>query len=173
MHDGVEEHRERLGMRRGGAAGDDQRIVLAAIGALERDAAEVEHREDVRVRELELEREADDVEVLERTRALERDERQLARAELLLHVDPRRVAALGERARIVVQDLVEDLEAEMAHPDVVDVGEREADARLHGAPSPCGRRRTRRRGSGRASRRDGRTPRTDEAASAALPMTRP
>ena len=51
-----------------------------------------------------------------------------------LHVDPRRVAALGERARVVVQDLVEDLEAEVAHPDVVDVGEREADARLDRGP---------------------------------------
>ena len=31
---------------------------------------------------------------------------------------------------------VEDLEAEVAHPDVVDVGEREADARLARRPSP-------------------------------------
>ena len=30
---------------------------------------------------------------------------KIARAKLALHVDPRRVAALGERPRIVVQDL--------------------------------------------------------------------
>ena len=60
-------------------------------------------REDVRVRELELEREADDVEVAQRARALERDERHLVRAEELPHVDPRRVRAFAERARDVVQ----------------------------------------------------------------------
>ena len=64
----------------------------------------------------------------ERRARLERHERESRGAELGLHVDPRRVAALGERARVVVQDLVEDLEPEVAHPDVVDVGEREADA---------------------------------------------
>ena len=63
-------------------------------------------------------------------RALERQEREPALLELRLHVDPRRVGALGERARVVVQDLVENLEAEVAHPDVVEIGEREADARL-------------------------------------------
>ena len=92
------------------------------------------HGEHVRVRELELQREADDVEVLERARGLERHEREVPRAELLLHVDPRRVGTLGERARIVVEDLVEDLEAEVAHPDVVDVGEREAHARIGSVP---------------------------------------
>ena len=76
----------------------------------------------------------DDVEVAQRPRVLERDERHAARAELRLHVDPRRVAALGERPRVIVQDVVEDLEAEVAHPDVVHVGEREADARVDAVP---------------------------------------
>ena len=70
-----------------------------------------------------------------------------------LHVDPRRVAALGERARVVVQDLVEDLEAEVAHPDVVDVGEGEADARLDRRPVLRRPSRPRRRRSAPASPR--------------------
>ena len=45
---------------------------FAAIGGADRDPAEVEHQEDVRERQLELEREADDVEVAQRARALER-----------------------------------------------------------------------------------------------------
>ena len=53
----------RLGMGRGRTAGDDQRIVFAAVGRAQRDAAEIEHGEAVGVGELVLEREADDVEV--------------------------------------------------------------------------------------------------------------
>ena len=79
-HDGVEERASGSGCVAVGPARDDERVVFAARSAPQRDAAEVEHREHVRVRELELEREADDVEVGQRTRALERDERQLPRA---------------------------------------------------------------------------------------------
>src|SRR5262249_4596067 len=79
-------------------------------------------------------REPDDVEVTQWARVLERHERQPARAELLLHVDPRHIAALAECARIVVQDLVEDLEPEMAHADVVDVGECGTHARVRCVP---------------------------------------
>ena len=126
--DRVEKRGNGLGMRGRGASGDDERIVLAAGVRAKGNAAQIEHGEDVRVGELELEREAHHVELGELPSALERHERQPARAELGLHVDPRRVTALGQRARIVVQDFVEDLEAEVAHPDVVDVWKREANA---------------------------------------------
>ncbi len=132
--DRVEKRRDRLGVGRGRAPREDQRIVFRSCTRSERDLSEIEHREHVRVRELELQREPHHVEVAERPRALERHERQPAPHELRLHVDPRRVRALGERAWIVVQYLVKDLEAEVAHPDVVDVGERQADARPHRAP---------------------------------------
>ncbi len=118
----------------GGAAGQNERVTLAAVGRAKRDPSEIEHGEAVRVRELELQREADDVELRQRARALERDQRQVSAPQLRFHVDPRRVATLGERARIVVQDLVEDLVAEMAHPDVVDIGKGQADPCGHPTP---------------------------------------
>ena len=138
-HDRVEEDGQRLRVRRRRAARDHERIVLAAIRRAERDAAEVHHREDVAVRELVLEREADDGEVAQRPGRLDGDEREAARRELRLHVDPRRIAALRERARVVVEDFVEDLEAEVAHPDVVDIRESEADGGLDGGPVLCAR----------------------------------
>src|SRR5690606_12351960 len=79
-HYAVEERRDRLGVGRVRSAGDDERIALAAIRRAERDAPEVEHGEDVRVRQLELEREADDVEVAERPARLERHAGQAALA---------------------------------------------------------------------------------------------
>ncbi len=87
-----------------GPARDDQRIVVAAVLAAERDAAEVEHREDVGVGELVLQREADDVEVAERARRLERHEGSLPfSTSSALHVDPRactpvRRACAGRRS---------------------------------------------------------------------------
>ncbi len=73
--DGVHERSDRFGVRRGRPAGDDERVVLAAIDGAKRDLAEVQDREAVGVGELVLQRETDDVEVRERTRALEGDER--------------------------------------------------------------------------------------------------
>ena len=55
-----------------------RRGFIAAIRRAERDPAEIQHRQDVRVRQLELEREADDGEVAQGARALDRDERELA-----------------------------------------------------------------------------------------------
>jgi hypothetical protein len=97
-HDGVEERREGSGCVAVGppaitSGSSSPRSARAG------DAAEVEHEEDVGVGELELEREAHHVEVAERARALSSETRgSAARAELGLHVGPRRVAALGERA---------------------------------------------------------------------------
>ena len=121
-------------MRRHRTAGDHQGVIVTAVGAAERDAAQVEHGQDVRVRELELKREPDYVEVREGSPALERHQRQPPGGELGLKVDPRRVATLGQRARVVVEDLVEDAIAQVAHADVVDIGKGQADAGLHGAP---------------------------------------
>ena len=55
-------------------------------------------------------------------------------AELFLHVGPDRVGALGEEVGLIVDDTVQDFVAEVAHPDFVEVGERQADAALHGFP---------------------------------------
>jgi hypothetical protein len=132
----VEERRDGLGVRRRGAAAEHEGPLFAALARFEaglcaqRDAAEIEEIEAVGVRELELEREAEHVEIAQRTEILVRNEPEPAGAELFFHVGPGRVGALGERARVVVQDAVEDLEAEVAHPDVVDVREREADLGL-------------------------------------------
>src|SRR4051812_35715916 len=56
------------------------------------------------------------------------------RAQLGLHVDPRRIGALGEQARMPVHDRVQDLEAEVAHADLVDVREAQAHARVGTVP---------------------------------------
>jgi hypothetical protein len=92
------------------------------------DAAEIEHREEVRVGELVLQAEADHVEVGERQMALERDERKPARAQEGLEVGPGGIDALGRDLRPSVQHVVEDLDAEVRLGDLVHLGEREREA---------------------------------------------
>jgi hypothetical protein len=117
-----------------GAARDDQRMLVRALFAAKRDAPEVEHQQHVGVRELELQREPDDVEVAQRPRGLERHQRKAALAELFLHVAPRGIGALGQGRAVAVQDPIEDLEPEVAHPDVVQVRKRQRDPRSHARP---------------------------------------
>ena len=52
-------------------------------------------------------------------------ERDALLPHLFLHIHPRRIDALGENVRAAVQYLVEDGKSEIAHADLVDVGERE------------------------------------------------
>src|SRR6185369_647359 len=56
------------------------------------------------------------------------------RNQLALHVDPRGVRAFGQGARVVVQDFVQHAEAQVAHADVVDIGERQTHARVYRLP---------------------------------------
>src|SRR5206468_4846682 len=79
--DAVQEGRQRLGVEGARPTGDHERMPGAARGGAQRDAAQLEHGEEIRVGELVLEAEAEHVEVGEREVALERDQREPARAQ--------------------------------------------------------------------------------------------
>jgi hypothetical protein len=130
----VDERRDGLRVCGHGAARDDQRVGLPALVRPARDATQVQHLQDVGVGELELQREAHDVEVAQRPPRLEREQRHLVLAELRLHVGPHRVAALGQELRVRVDEPVQDLVAKVAHPDLVHVGEAEEDAAADRVP---------------------------------------
>jgi hypothetical protein len=109
------------------AARDDERRAGVAVGGAQRDPRQVEDVEDVGVGHLVLEREADDVEGGERACGLQRQNGQPPGTQLGLHVDPRCERALAGDVGAGVEQAVEDAGAEVAHPDVVEVGKREAD----------------------------------------------
>ena len=133
-HEAVDEGRQRLGLEGGGAAGDDERVLLAAVGRAQGDAAEVEHQQDVRVGQLVLQREAHQVELVQRGAGLEGDQGEARRAQLGLHVGPGGEDALGGQVRPLVDHAVENLEPHVAHADLVDVreGQRHAAGELRG-----------------------------------------
>ena len=102
-------------------AADDEWHVFTAVLRIERDAGEVEHVEHVRVDHLILQREADEVKGGDLRLRLEREERHLALAHLLLHVCPGRVDALRRDVLPAVEHFVKDGEAEVAHANLVDI----------------------------------------------------
>ena len=77
----------------------------------------------LRIRNLVLHREADDVEFGQRREGLERIRRDPPAPHQLLHVDPGRKSALAKPILTVVHQRVENLQAVMAHADLVRVGE--------------------------------------------------
>ncbi len=99
---------------------------------MQRNAAQIEHRQHGRVAELELQREADHVESPERRAALDGEERLLFRTQSRFHVGPRHEEALAGDVGALVERVVEEAEADVAHPDFIGVGEgeRPGDARL-------------------------------------------
>ena len=130
----IDERCERLGVERGMATDEHDRVGSVALGAAVRDAAEVEQVQQVGVPELVRQRDGEDVERPQRQVLLERERRDAALAHPLLEVDPRRVAALGERRRTGVEDLVEDLDALVRLADLVGVGVAEEPAHVRAGP---------------------------------------
>ena len=126
----VEKVRDRLGVIGAGAAADDDRVFLAAIAAVKRDAREVEHVQGGRVAHLVLQRHPDDIEIGQGVAALERGQGDAVGLHLLAHIGRRSEHPLAPDIGGGVQALVEDAHPEVAHPDRVDLGKNEGKADL-------------------------------------------
>ncbi len=124
----VEEVGHRLGVEGARSAAHHQRIVLAALGRQQRDAGQVQHGQHAGVGQLELERHPEHVEGADRRARLEREEREPALPEHPLHVRPGQEDPLAGDVGPIVEEVVEEAEAQVGHPDLVRVGERQGEA---------------------------------------------
>ena len=120
-HRRVDEVGDRLGVERRVTAGEHDRVGLVAVGRVQRDAGEVERLEHVRVAELGREADAEDVELAHRAVAVDGELRDARLAHLRREVGPDRVRPLGQRARLLVEHLVEDHDALVGQADLVGV----------------------------------------------------
>ena len=103
-------------------AGDHDRVVVAAVDGVQRDAGEVEGVEQVGVAQLGGEADPEEVEGAHRPVAVDGELRDAVLAHHLLHVGPHGVGALGQHPVTLVEHLVEDLHALVGQPDLVGVG---------------------------------------------------
>lgn len=131
-HDGVEKIRQRLRVEGTRSAGDDQRGVATALGGAHGNAPEVEHGKHVGVRQLVLQREADDIEGVERGEGLQRGQRQAGVAQCRLHIEPRSIDAFGIHIGPAVEKIVKDLQPLVRLADLVHVGKGEGETQLYG-----------------------------------------
>ena len=108
---------------------------VAVFGAQGK-AGEVEHGEDVGVELLVGEREGEDVEPADRVAGFEAEEGDGVALHHLLEVAPGAVDALGEQVVALVDEVVEDHEAEVGATELVDIGEGEGDLAADGRIVP-------------------------------------
>ena len=93
---------------------------------------ELQGGQDVGVGKFVLERDADNVELVERKVRFEARERTPRCTEPGLIVRPGREYAFADSVLALVQDMIQNAEAEVRHADLVGVWEEEADLRPHG-----------------------------------------
>ncbi len=122
MNGGIDEIGEGLGIERAGTADDDQRMRCIAVLPPAGNPRQVEHVENVAVGEFVLQGKADDVETPEGLVRFEGGQRLAGGAQLRFQVGPGGESALGGRPIEAIDDVVQDGEAEMAHPHFVDIG---------------------------------------------------
>ena len=123
--EGVHEGRERFRLGRHRPSGEHQRVFRAPLLGANRQPAEVEHGQDIREGEFVLQGEAHQVEVPQRPPGFEAHERKAPLTEFPLHVRPGAEGPFECQVGLVVHHLVEDLRSQVAHADVVHIGETE------------------------------------------------
>ena len=132
--DQVEEVGHGLGVGDGGAAAQDQRIVVGAIGALDGNAGQIQHLQHVGVAALVAHGEPEDVEVAQRAARLPAEQREVVLAHGVGHVGQRREAAVAEVRGVVVDQFVQQPHRQVGHADLVGVGKAQGQARLGRVP---------------------------------------
>jgi hypothetical protein len=126
--DGVEERGQRFRRHRSRTSGDDERIIVSPVFGKKRDSSEIQHRQDIRVAQFVLEREADDIEPGKGTSRFERRKRKAVKAQLFLHIDPWAIHPFDIRLVETFEKRIQNLVTDIAHTDLVYVGKREAKA---------------------------------------------
>jgi hypothetical protein len=77
-----------------------------------------------------LEGKSQDIKILEGETRFQRGEKAAAGPENLLHIAPGRVNPFRPRVRPGIQNLIEDLETRMGHPDLIRVGKGQSDLHI-------------------------------------------
>ena len=116
--------------------GDHEGVGLVPVAGVQGDAREVEGREQVRVPELGGERDAEQVEGADRAVAVDRELRHLVLAHERLEVGQHGVGAFGQRVGLLVEHLVQNLDALVRQTDLVGVRVHQGPAHRDGVVAP-------------------------------------
>src|SRR5659263_201915 len=135
----VEEGGHGSGVQGAHAPGHDEGVLLRSVLRQEGDPGKVEHREDVRVGEFVAQGESEEVERPGGSTRFERRERQPGGAQMLLVVGPWGEDAIATGPGPRAEDLAQEQDPEVRHPDLVHVGKGEQHAHARFVPRDGGR----------------------------------
>ena len=134
-HEQVDEVCQRLGIVGARAAAGDDMLEFRAIPCQHGHATKIEHVGNVGKGQLILQRESNDIKLIQRIAALQSVERDTGPSHLVLHIDPGRADTLAPDVLLVVKQAIQDARAEMRHSDLV--GIREAECEAQDRPPLC------------------------------------
>lgn len=121
---------DRLAVVHRRTARNNERRERRALARVQRNARKVEHIDHRRERHFIADGKGDDVKIADGVERLQRVERNIGPAHLLLHIAPGREAALAPHALDVVHHAVENAHTKVRHTDLIGIGEAEGDARV-------------------------------------------
>ena len=128
----IEEIGQRLRIVGAGAAAHDQGIGIGAVGAGQRNAAQIQHRQDVGIGHFILQGEAHRVKLPENRPGLQTGQGSASLPHRLFHIRPGAISPLGVGVGAVVQNSVQNLQAKIGHAHFIDVGQSQSKTNGHG-----------------------------------------
>ncbi len=120
-HESVDEGRHRFRIVGGVAAGDDQRLFFRSFRAMQWNSGQIEQVEGIGIKRLVGQRDSQNIEFGNRVLALECVQRKVSLAHGRFHVGPGQVSAFGEYVRLLVEDVIENGQAQVGHAQIVDI----------------------------------------------------
>ncbi len=130
-HEEIEERRQRFRVEHRRPARKQQRRIVRAVLAPQRQPGKVNRVQDVRVSQFRLQREPDQVRGGQRVLRLVHKQRQAARAQRRLHVRRGRIAPLAPDMVQAVQNRIQDVQSEIAQSQLIQVREEQAHPQVH------------------------------------------
>ena len=127
QHAEVQEICQRFTVEHAAASGTYKGIIQCPVLGQERDTAQIQHVEDVGVGHFIKKGEAQQVEFLQGPGIFQAGEHQAPFPHLLFHIHPGSKGPFRCHAGQLVEDFIEDLVAQVAHPDFVGVWKGQAE----------------------------------------------
>ena len=127
----IEKFCQRLRICGAGPASDHDRVLPGTFCGAQRDAAQVQNLKNIRVAHFVLERNSQKVKFPHRVLGFQREQRDVLFSHELIQIYPGRIDALAPDILPLIEHVIEDLDTQMGHADLIHVRETHAETDIH------------------------------------------
>jgi hypothetical protein len=128
---GINKIGDRFRIAHAGSAGDNDRVAQASVAAVEGEIGEIEHIQHVRAMQFVLDRKPQPIGLPERRKVFEAVERNSCGAHPVLGIGPGVKTAGSRPGRVFINYMVQNLQPEMGHANVVKIRKAEYAPQIH------------------------------------------